>query len=193
MILHYAKLMHGRRRRRTCSSSARNCAAWRRSEGPAGPRPARPTARAMRSGTIRSSRGCRRFPTTCDSVFDGAGLTQEPLDAEEPHRLFGRLVELDGLAASGRERPVAASRSALGARRTSTSSSFDNYLPLSDWTTGGGGLDATANWLKPPPSGAWPPSPAAMSGLGLSGVADDLLDALSQGEHRGRREVQLVL
>jgi hypothetical protein len=45
---------------------------------------------------------------------------------------------------------------------------LDNYLPLSDWTTGDGGLDAQG-WLAPAPSGAWPPSPAAMNGLGLSG------------------------
>ncbi len=47
--------------------------------------------------------------------------------------------------------------------------SFDNYLPLSDWTTGIGGLDAV-NWLNPAPSGAWPPSSSTMSGLGLSGA-----------------------
>jgi uncharacterized protein (TIGR02217 family) len=46
--------------------------------------------------------------------------------------------------------------------------SFDNYLPLSDWTTGGGGLDAQY-WLDPPPSGAWPPVAARFNGLGLSG------------------------
>ena len=45
---------------------------------------------------------------------------------------------------------------------------FDNYLPLSDWTTAAGGLDA-ANWLVPAPSGPWPPSPLTMSGLGLAG------------------------
>jgi hypothetical protein len=45
---------------------------------------------------------------------------------------------------------------------------FDNYLPLSDWTTGGGGLDAE-NWLEPAPSGAWPPTSATFNGLGLSG------------------------
>ncbi len=45
---------------------------------------------------------------------------------------------------------------------------FDNYLPLSDWTTRDGGLDAQ-NWLNPVPSGAWPPSPAAFNGLGMSG------------------------
>ncbi len=47
--------------------------------------------------------------------------------------------------------------------------SFDNYLPLSDWTTGSGGLDV-ANWSVPPPNpSAWPPSSSTMNGLGLSG------------------------
>ncbi len=48
--------------------------------------------------------------------------------------------------------------------------SVDNYLPLSDWTTAGGGLDA-ANWQVPAPDpAAWPPSRAAMNGLGLAGA-----------------------
>ena len=47
--------------------------------------------------------------------------------------------------------------------------SFDNYLPLTDWTTGDGGFDATVNWLAPAPTGPWPPPPATMSGLGMSG------------------------
>ncbi|HUZ31501.1 MAG TPA: glycoside hydrolase TIM-barrel-like domain-containing protein [Xanthobacteraceae bacterium] len=45
---------------------------------------------------------------------------------------------------------------------------FDNYLPLSDWTTGDGGLDAQ-NWLYPAPSGTWPPPATSFSGLGLRG------------------------
>ncbi len=45
---------------------------------------------------------------------------------------------------------------------------LDNYLPLSDWTTGDGGLDAQ-NWLRSRPAGAWPPSPPFLDGLGLSG------------------------
>lgn len=45
---------------------------------------------------------------------------------------------------------------------------FDNYLPLSDWTTQGG-LDVD-NWSAPAPSGAWPPTAAAMNGLGLAGA-----------------------
>jgi hypothetical protein len=46
--------------------------------------------------------------------------------------------------------------------------SFDNYLPLSDWTTGDGGLDPL-NWTSAAPT-SWPPSSGAMSGLGLSGT-----------------------
>jgi uncharacterized protein (TIGR02217 family) len=45
--------------------------------------------------------------------------------------------------------------------------SFDNYLPLSDWTLDGGGLDV-ANWNAPAPA-SWPPSIQTMNGLGLAG------------------------
>jgi hypothetical protein len=46
---------------------------------------------------------------------------------------------------------------------------FDNYLPLSDWTSGSGGLDII-NWSAPAPRGeSWPPSASIMNGLGLSG------------------------
>jgi hypothetical protein len=46
--------------------------------------------------------------------------------------------------------------------------SLDNYMPMSDWTTGELGLDQQ-NWLQPAPTGAWPPSAADMSGLGQTG------------------------
>lgn len=45
---------------------------------------------------------------------------------------------------------------------------FDNYLPISDWTTGTGGLDAI-HWADPKPT-TWPPSTIAMNGLGLTGA-----------------------
>ncbi|WOJ88059.1 glycoside hydrolase TIM-barrel-like domain-containing protein [Methylocapsa polymorpha] len=45
---------------------------------------------------------------------------------------------------------------------------FDNYLPLSDWTTGTGGVDVL-NWSDAKPS-SWPPSTVAMNGLGLTGT-----------------------
>ncbi len=45
---------------------------------------------------------------------------------------------------------------------------FDNYLPLSDWTTGTGGLDA-ANWQAPPPA-SWPVASPDARGFGLTGA-----------------------
>jgi hypothetical protein len=45
---------------------------------------------------------------------------------------------------------------------------FDNYLPLSDWTEGNGGLDVQ-NWSLPVPSSWPPPNPMAV-GLGLPGT-----------------------
>lgn len=44
---------------------------------------------------------------------------------------------------------------------------FDNYLPLSDWTLGDGGLDCH-NWSAPAPK-TWPPAPAEMNGFALLG------------------------
>lgn len=46
---------------------------------------------------------------------------------------------------------------------------FDNYLPLSDWTTFDNGLDPE-NWQVATYTGTWPPSPSQMNGLGLTGV-----------------------
>ena len=47
--------------------------------------------------------------------------------------------------------------------------SFDNYLPLTDWTTAtNGGLDGE-EWLTPAYSGAWPPPSGSLSGLGFTG------------------------
>lgn len=45
---------------------------------------------------------------------------------------------------------------------------FDNYLPISDWTTGPGGLDVI-NWSLAAPS-SWPPATPATVGLGLTGT-----------------------
>lgn len=47
---------------------------------------------------------------------------------------------------------------------------FDNYLPLSDWTTNATGQLDVIHWSDPKPSGAWPPSAATMNGLGLTGT-----------------------
>ena len=47
---------------------------------------------------------------------------------------------------------------------------FDNYLPLSDWTSGDGGLDALF-WEAPRPT-SWPPAAGALNGLGLTGTPE---------------------
>jgi len=46
---------------------------------------------------------------------------------------------------------------------------IDYYMPLSDWTTGAGGLDVL-NWTEPKYSGTWPPDETRMNGLGLAGT-----------------------
>jgi hypothetical protein len=46
---------------------------------------------------------------------------------------------------------------------------FDNYMPLSDWTTETGGIDVL-NWSKPKFTGSWPPDATEMNGLGLTGT-----------------------
>ena len=110
--------------------------------------------------------GLAQLATDVRSVLDGAGLTKDPTGLHNQVAYSadwsdwmgyqhpganGQWPHLDQLYASGAIDLV----------------SFDNYLPLSDWTTGTGGLDA-ANWNAAAPT-SWPPSAAAMNGLGLSG------------------------
>jgi hypothetical protein len=45
---------------------------------------------------------------------------------------------------------------------------IDNYMPMSDWTTGLGGLDVYY-WSAAKYTGSWPPGPTQMHGLGLTG------------------------
>lgn len=63
---------------------------------------------------------------------------------------------------------------------------YDNYLPLSDWTTGTGGLDV-ANWSAARPT-SWPPTNPTSTGLGLSGTptlySKDYLKANIEGGER---------
>ncbi len=98
-------------------------------------------------------------------VFDGAGLAR---DAGNLHNLIA--YSADWSAWMGAQHPggVWPHLDSLYASPAIDLVSFDNYLPLSDWTTGGGGLDA-ANWQVPAPAN-WPPTATQMSGLGLTGA-----------------------
>ena len=103
------------------------------------------------------------------AVFDGAGLTRDFTDL---HNLVA--YSADWSVWMGYQHPDANGQwphlDALYASSAIDVVSFDN-LPLSDWTTGGGGLDAV-NWSAPAAAAApasWPPIAAAMNGLGLQG------------------------
>jgi uncharacterized protein (TIGR02217 family) len=101
------------------------------------------------------------------SVFDGAGYSKDLLNL---HNLIA--YSADWSVWMGYQHPGENGQwphlDQLYAHDNIDVVCFDNYLPLSDWTTGDGGLDAR-NWLAPAPSGAWPPGPAAFNRLGLSG------------------------
>ena len=120
--------------------------------------------------------GLQQLAGDVRGVFDGAGLTKDQINLHNLVTYFadwsvwmgvqhpglglgyldGQWPHLDSLYASPAIDLV----------------SFDNYLPLSDWTSGDGGLDAQY-WQAPAPSSslaAWPPSAATMSGLGLTGA-----------------------
>jgi hypothetical protein len=112
--------------------------------------------------------GLAQLASDVRSVFDGQGLTKN----------LSTLSNLVAYSADwsdwmGFQHPGANGQwphlDALWASPNIDFVGFDNYLPLSDWTTGDGGLDAV-NWLSPAPSGAWPPPSSTMSGLGLFGA-----------------------
>lgn len=100
------------------------------------------------------------------SIFDAAGLTKNLSTLKNlitysadwsswmgwQHDGAGQWPHLDSLYASSAIDLV----------------SFDNYLPLTDWTTGDGGRDAQ-NWTAAPYAGAWPPPAGRLDGLGLDG------------------------
>ncbi len=101
------------------------------------------------------------------SVFDAAGLTK---DLTNLHNLIA--YSPDWSDWMGYQHPGENGQwphlDQLFAHDNIDIVSFDNYLPLSDWTTGDGGLDAQ-NWLVPAPGGTWPPGPSMFSGLGMTG------------------------
>ncbi len=114
--------------------------------------------------------GLAQLASDVRTVFDSAGLTRD-------NAMLRNLVtySADWSVWMGYQHPDANGQwphlDQLYASAAIDVISYDNYLPLSDWTTGGGGLDA-ANWNEPAPSSSpadWPPVAKAMNGLGLSG------------------------
>jgi uncharacterized protein (TIGR02217 family) len=101
------------------------------------------------------------------SVFNAAGLTK---DSTNLHNLIA--YSADWSVWMGYQHPGENGQwphlDQLYASPNIDLVSFDNYLPLTDWTTGDGGLDAQ-NWLAPRPTGTWPPAAGSFNGLGLSG------------------------
>ena len=101
------------------------------------------------------------------SVFDAASLTKDTVNL---HNLIA--YSADWSVWMGYQHPGENGQwphlDQLYAHNNIDVVSFDNYLPLSDWTTGDGGLDAQ-NWLVPSPSGNWPPNSATFNGLGMTG------------------------
>jgi len=111
--------------------------------------------------------GLKKLASDVRAVFDGQGLMKSSVS---PFNLIS--YSADWSDWMGFQHPGANGQwphlDALWADQNIDVVGLDNYLPLSDWTTGDGGLDARS-WLAPRPSAAWPPSPTDMNGLGLSG------------------------
>ena len=138
---------------------------------------------------------CRRLKAArCRRALDlrRPRLYERPDRAQEPHRLLGRLVELDGLAAPGRERPMAASRHALRPMR------IIDYRLLRQLPAAERLDDRRRRPRHPELAGArlYGHLAAALDRTERTRPhrsADDLFDRLSQREHRGRPIFRLVL
>ncbi len=109
--------------------------------------------------------GLMQFSADVRSIFDGAGLNK---DLSGYKNLIAYSPDWSVWMESSIRAPTANGRTSIhcSLRPALIWSSFDNYLPLSDWTTGVGGLDCV-NWTQAAPA-SWPPSTATMGGLGLS-------------------------
>jgi uncharacterized protein (TIGR02217 family) len=100
------------------------------------------------------------------ATFDAAGLTRDTTNAKN-------LIAYapDWSSWNGWRHPGANGQwphlDSLFASQNIDLVAFDNYLPLSDWTLGDGGLDCQ-NWSAPAPE-TWPPTSGTMNGLGLAG------------------------
>ena len=125
------------------------------------------------------------------SIFDAAGLRKDP---QNYHNLISYAADWSdwmGYSHAASSPPPPDGQwphlDQLWGHANIDFAAFDNYLPLSDWTTGAnGGLDAL-NWANPAPL-SWPPPPSQMSGLALTGTPTiydkDYLKANIEGGER---------
>ena len=113
--------------------------------------------------------GLRALADDVRSIFDGQGLTKN-LSALENLVAYSA----DWSSWMGWQHPGENGQwphlDQLWAHSNIDYVAFDDYLPLTDWTTGGGGVDATGTGLRPRRPAPGRRSPATMSGLGLDGV-----------------------
>ena len=112
----------------------------------------------------------------CRSVFDSAGLTKnltarKNLIVYSPDWTQWMGAQHSGPGYSG----IWPHLDSLYAASNIDLVAFDNYMPLADWTTGDGGLDAQ-NWRAPAPS-SWPVAAPKARGYALSSTPD--LDTLA--------------
>ena len=111
--------------------------------------------------------GLAQLASDVRTVFDNAGLSRDTINL---HNLIA--YSADWSVWMGYQHPGENGQwphlDQLYASPNIDFVSFDNYLPLSDWTSGDGGLDAQ-NWLEAPSSGTWPPAAGTFNGLGMTG------------------------
>jgi hypothetical protein len=111
--------------------------------------------------------GLAQLASDVRGVFDAAGLTRSTSSPSNYVTYSADWSSYNGFQHPGENGPWPHLDS-LWASSAIDFVSFDNYLPLSDWTTGTGGLDA-ANWQSPSPA-AWPTSTPDTRGFALSGA-----------------------
>ncbi len=107
------------------------------------------------------------------SIFDGAGLTKDVLGL---HNLISYGADWSswmGVSHTASNPPSPNGHwphlDQLWGHSNIDLVCFDNYLPLSDWTTGANGGQDALNWAATPPAN-WPPTMPNAVGLGLSGT-----------------------
>ena len=105
----------------------------------------------------------------CRAVFDAAGLTKNLAARENLIAYSADWSQWMGAQHAGVS-GIFPHLDSLYASPNVDFVSLDNYMPLSDWTTGSGGLDAQ-NWRAPAPA-SWPLSTPNTLGFGLTSAPD---------------------